>query len=289
MERTDLLLSATDVGEHELMSKDLDFKTVRNIRDLGGYKTKDGRVVKHHLLYRGVNISNLNSDNDIQKFLDLHIKTIFDLRSRDEASSMPDPRIPGTRYIRRPGMIFNGNDTIDFSPDGIARFLRGDLAKQYNMSNNSSPEDVFNLMYRRMLLNRETFSELFDVLLDREVPVYFHCAAGKDRTGAAAILILLSLGVSRQDAIKDYLLTNECYKSKINELYKKYNAKPGQNEDLDAVAERNYTVDASMYSMELDEILEEYGDFDSFFKEYYGLGERELRYLRDTYTEKNVK
>lgn len=267
------------------MPKELDFKTVRNIRDLGGYKTKDNRTVKSGKIYRGVTISDLASDKDIQKFLELHIKTVFDLRSKAEVSKKPDPKIPGTRYIREPGMIFLGNDTIDFSPTGIAKLLNGDAAKKYGLSPDSKHEDVFNLMYRKMLRNNKTFSKLFDVLLDKEVPLYFHCAAGKDRTGAAALLILLALGVSREDAISDYLYTNECYKEKVIALYEKYDVKPGDNDDLDEIARNNYTVSADLFNKELDEIEEEYGTIENFLNKHYGLGERELRYLRDTYCE----
>lgn len=267
------------------MSKELDFKTVRNIRDLGGCKTKDGRSVKYGLLYRGITISNLSSDEDIQKFLSLHIKTIFDLRSKNEVEEKPDPKIPGTRYIREPGMIFLDNDTIDFSPEGIKRLLNTDIAKKYNLSKDTEPEEVFNLMYRKMLRNNKTYSKLFDVLLDKEVPVYFHCAAGKDRTGAAAILILLALGVSLEDAFKDYLLTNDCYKEKVESTYKKYGVKPGEKPELDEVLRNNYTVSIDLFKQEFDEIVKEYGSLDLFLNKHYGLSEREIRYLRDTYTE----
>lgn len=267
------------------MSKVLDFKSVKNIRDLGGCKTIDNRTVKSGLLYRGVTISNLSLDKDIQKFLELHIKTIFDLRSEDEVLERPDPKIPGTKYIREPGMIFFGNDSIDFSPEGIERILNSDQAKKYNISSDMSHEDLFCLMYRKMLRNHRTFSKLFDVLLDKETPVYFHCAAGKDRTGAAALLILLALGVDRQEAMKDYLLTNECYKEKLEAFYAKYGVKPGDSSYVDEIARNNYTVSSDLFNQELDEILKEYKTFENFFKEVYGLGERELRYLRDTYTE----
>lgn len=39
-------------------------------------------------------------------------------------------------------------------------------------------------------------------------PAVFHCHGGKDRTGFAAAAVLLTLGYSRQDAVRDYLTTN---------------------------------------------------------------------------------
>jgi hypothetical protein len=59
--------------------------------------------------------------------------------------------------------------------------------------------------------NSPRFAELFHHLLDTDAPMVFHCTAGKDRTGVAAALILLALGVPRDVVLQDYLLTNKHY------------------------------------------------------------------------------
>jgi protein tyrosine/serine phosphatase len=41
----------------------------------------------------------------------------------------------------------------------------------------------------------------------RSYPLVFHCAAGKDRTGVLAALILDIVGVERQAIVEDYVLT----------------------------------------------------------------------------------
>jgi protein-tyrosine phosphatase len=56
------------------------------------------------------------------------------------------------------------------------------------------------------------FAALFALLLESDSPLVFHCTAGKDRTGFAAAMILLSLGVPRDVVMQDYLLTNAHYK-----------------------------------------------------------------------------
>ena len=53
--------------------------------------------------------------------------------------------------------------------------------------------------------------EVVRLLLDNDSPIVFHCTAGKDRTGFAAALILLTLGVPRNVVMHDYLLTNALY------------------------------------------------------------------------------
>jgi protein-tyrosine phosphatase len=66
----------------------------------------------------------------------------------------------------------------------------------------------------RALVNDEAhrFAELFEPLLQAEAPLVFHCTAGKDRTGFAAAMILLALGVQRDLVLQDYLLTNRHFR-----------------------------------------------------------------------------
>ena len=65
-------------------------------------------------------------------------------------------------------------------------------------------------LYRGLINDRsDRFAELFEHLIDSDAPSVFHCTAGKDRTGIAAALVLLALGVSRDMVLADYLLTNE--------------------------------------------------------------------------------
>jgi protein-tyrosine phosphatase len=47
-----------------------------------------------------------------------------------------------------------------------------------------------------------------EVMAEEAHPVAFHCAAGKDRTGILASLLLSALGVSDDDIGRDYELTN---------------------------------------------------------------------------------
>jgi len=60
--------------------------------------------------------------------------------------------------------------------------------------------------------NTSQFASLFEQLLLEDTPLVFHCTAGKDRTGFAAALVLLALGVSREVVMQDYLLTNGLYR-----------------------------------------------------------------------------
>lgn len=90
-------------------------------------------------------------------------------------------------------------------------------AKEMALSGHTlTPEIAMDLMrdtYRAFVAhNTREFATLFEHLLDNDTPLVFHCTAGKDRTGFAAALILLALGVSREVVMQDYLLTNGFYR-----------------------------------------------------------------------------
>jgi protein-tyrosine phosphatase len=68
-------------------------------------------------------------------------------------------------------------------------------------------------LYRALVNDQAArYAEFFAHLLDSRGPVAFHCTAGKDRTGLAAALVLLALGVPREVVMQDYLLSNELYR-----------------------------------------------------------------------------
>jgi len=71
------------------------------------------------------------------------------------------------------------------------------------------------LIYRQMLTGNKAFKELFRALEAGETPILFHCTAGKDRTGVAAMLILLALGASDETICADYARTNLCRAAEI--------------------------------------------------------------------------
>lgn len=68
-------------------------------------------------------------------------------------------------------------------------------------------------LYRAMMQSESAlaaYRDFFDLLLAGPQTLLWHCSAGKDRAGIAAALVLCALGVSRQEIMEDYLLTNRC-------------------------------------------------------------------------------
>jgi protein-tyrosine phosphatase len=166
----------------------------RNFRDLGGYATEDGRRVRRGRLFRsGAPVGLTAADRARLEALGLH--RVIDLRSREERVREPAawPLAPGA-----------GVREFDYSmdPDDYLGLMRPDI----------TPDELEALMcrfYRRMPYDYEApYSALFTELLEARGAVAFHCAAGKDRTGIAAALVLSVLGVARETVIDDYLVSN---------------------------------------------------------------------------------
>ncbi len=74
-------------------------------------------------------------------------------------------------------------------------------------------------MYRQMLFGNKAYKELFRALEAGETPILFHCSAGKDRTGVAAMLILLALGASDETICADFVRTNVCRAAEMEKIW----------------------------------------------------------------------
>lgn len=166
-----------------------------NLRDLGGYATDGGGRVKRGLLYRSGTMSRL-TPNDELHLSELGIATVCDLRRPGERAAEP------TRWCEPAGVHYWSRDYAETS--GVL----GDVIR----STEATPDAMRAAMitvYRSIPVDHApSYRFMFERLLGGHVPLLFNCAAGKDRTGVAAALILQVLGVSRDTIYEDYLLTN---------------------------------------------------------------------------------
>jgi chitinase len=143
----------------------------RNGRDLGGLKGLGGKTLAYRKLFRGgaIHGSRTNSTGKANMRAE-GIKAEVDLR---EASDVPSKSPLG---------------------EDIA-FLAPGFDSGYN-----------EMIKRNQPKVKETFCFVVQCLRENK-PVYFHCAAGRDRTGTLAVLLEGALGVSESDMAKDYELT----------------------------------------------------------------------------------
>ncbi len=169
----------------------------RNFRDLGGYRTGEGRLVRPNTLFRSGTMHNL-TDSDHAYLAKLGLRTVIDLRTTEERAAeptaWPDDAVEHLYF--------------DYEMENSMGELRQQFLKQQ-----VQPDDVRKAMigmYRSIAYDHaDQYRELFGRLADDQLPLAFHCSAGKDRAGTAAALILSALGVPRETVVQDYALSDQ--------------------------------------------------------------------------------
>lgn len=167
-----------------------------NLRDLGGLRTADGRAVRAGLLFRSA-APRAGSSVTAEFCRKLGIGAVFDLRSAAERGPDPIPHPFGPE-------VFVWRNTSDRDAGDPAHII--DACLKSRAETREVMIGVYAEMPARLAI---AISALVNHLLDKNEPILFHCAAGKDRTGFTAAILLALLGVSRNDIYADYLETNK--------------------------------------------------------------------------------
>ena len=239
---------------------------VTNFRDLGGYHTPYGQIAYGNF-YRGAWLR--KTTEAAKQYIDgLHIKNILDLRSPVETLHKEDYLPPRCTYARysAAGMMDDPRYHDHFDIDLLVQNGHLDEIEIY-----------LKKTYTVMGIGSEAMQYLFDKIKKHETPLYFHCSAGKDRTGVSGALIMLLLGASQEDVMHDYLLSN-VYRREVNE--KRISAYP---ERMHAALRPLYYVKPEYLQLTLDHILERYGTFENYFEKEYGIDEEMRHQIRAWY------
>src|SRR5258706_9570972 len=169
-----------------------------NCRDIGDYRTSDGRIVRWRQIFRSNHLGHL-TEADIEVLRPLGLKSAFDFRGTEE------------RVAAICGLAGIAVHSLPIEPTVVAA-LRARLADGVPLSS-ADAVGVMRESYRNYVRhNTPSFRALFALLLEDRAPLVIHCTAGKDRTGFACALILHSLGVPDDLIAEDYLLTNRFYR-----------------------------------------------------------------------------
>ena len=255
------------------MSDILGIEKKRNLRDLGGYKTRNGKHVKKGYFFRSSRL--MDFDQAELKILNsLNIKKIYDLRSKEEVKDSPDPMLKGAEYIHSSAATRADGTEVNFSPAAL-------IAE--NVYSKESNDEFTHKVYGNLPFSY-AYKRMFEDIVAGNVPILFHCSAGKDRTGIAAILILLALGVDEETAMYDYMLTNEYRKEYIERFRKDFPLTKLDGELAGMLlAYEGVTYTNADYSLK--RIKEKYENYDEYFEKEYNLDKDALQRLRDLYTE----
>ncbi len=163
-----------------------------NTRDLGGLATDGGGRTRFGRLLRAGTLQDLTADDVTHLTEELGVRTVVDLRLADEAAREGSALsgIPAVRYFSLP-LSSTGNVRSDIVADGAEM----DIVGHYVALLGGSAANI--------VAAARIFSD------DTTTPAIFHCAAGKDRTGVLAAVVLDAVGVSREEIIADYALTGQ--------------------------------------------------------------------------------
>lgn len=245
------------------------FPAVKNIRELGGIEARDGRRVRRGLLYRGSALDDL--DGAQRHAVDgLGLRHVFDLRAASEATEHPEYVPAGAAYQRVAGMYEPNGAEMDFSPDAIAR-----------MQSVGSADDIMRTLYLTMVRGNDALQALAELLAAGAGPLYFHCSAGKDRTGIATALILTILGVCDEAIEENFLLTNR-YRAEL--IDNPPSPLPPYLGSVEMWRRAN-----SVHEADLRAVLAAMGtqgpEREAFLLDEYGLGSEKLASIRRLYLE----
>ena len=256
----------------------IDIPSVPNLRDIGGYATAGGGRVRTGQLYRSVELDHLGGE-DLDSFTRLGIRTIYDLRTEAERQAQPDVVPEGVEQVHC--------DVLKDSPGaGPAQLMKvlSDPSEAEQMLGGGKSLKLFETGYREIVslpsaLN--AYRAFFTgIAQDERRPALFHCTTGKDRTGWAAAATLLLLGVSEDDVLYDYGLTNRDLLPALKPIFEQFRAAGGDPELLHPVV----GVDPAYLLTALDEMKRRFGSVEGYFADGLGIDEKSQQALRDGLT-----
>ncbi|WP_236904034.1 tyrosine-protein phosphatase [Comamonas serinivorans] len=231
-----------------------------NFRDLGGYLGADGRRVVWRRLFRSDNLARL-TPQDYEAIQGLRVQRSFDFRGQHERAASPYELLGLTQH------------SLPIEPTVVQG-----LQELVAAGEQVTPVIAVSLMqdtYRGFVNhNAERFAALFQALLSSDDPLVFHCTAGKDRTGFAAALILHVLGVSQDDIMADYLLTNA--------LYQRPDTPHATNTPIE-VLRVIWQVQPDFLTAAFEAVDAGWGNTDTYLRDALGVGADAQRELRARY------
>jgi protein-tyrosine phosphatase len=252
-----LSVIGTEVTHHQRW---IELEGADNTRDLGGLPVADGGRTRFHRLLRAGTLQDLTADDVRYLTEDLGIRTVVDLRLPDEAEREGSALsgIPAVRYLCLP-LSSAGNIRSDIVADGAEI----DIVAHYVALLEGSAANIVTAV--------RAFAD------DLSRPAIFHCAAGKDRTGVLAAVVLDAVGVSREAIIADYALTGQRMKQISARLLRLATYRDMQA--LSRGIKGAGTAEEESMAAFLDELHGRYGSAAGYLSAH-GVSSRELTALR---------
>lgn len=266
-----------------MYDKKLTQKKLFNARDMGGMPTKDGKKIKPKKLIRSGKIHKAPQETLISIRDEFNLKHLIDLRIFTETEDHPDPAIDGVENHHFP--------LLCTATPGITRekSMRVTMAKEARRikSEFGNADNYMIAMYKQILFGEEpkkALCDFFNVFINNDGCMLWHCSGGKDRTGIIAMLIAGILDVDEETIIGDYCLSQRFQRK--NFFFKRFglHVTPLASTFKDILfgmmnSKRIYIESA------INAIKEKYGSFENYATEYLSLTKDQLAIAKNKYLE----
>jgi protein-tyrosine phosphatase len=246
--------------------------SVDNLRDLGGWAAADGRVVAHGHLYRSAQLSRL--DPAEPAIAGLGIRSVFDFRTEIERDAQPD-QLPTGATVHVLDILA---DSPAAAPAEMLQIIADPSQAEAKLGDGQA-EVIFENAYREAISLPSAgagYRAFYEAIAeDPHRPALFHCTTGKDRTGWCAASLLLLLGVSDDDVVAEYLLTNVQLLPALQPFFDDFAAKGGNPDVLLPV----FGVRPQYLQAALDEMRARHGTIDAYLADI-GVSARAIDAIR---------
>jgi len=253
---------------------------VPNLRDVGGYQTRDGATVARGLAYRSDTFYPMSAE-DKKKLEVLGLKYDYDLRTTAEVKLQPDEMPAGVRYE-----LLNVLADAKSAAPAQLEALMHDPPKADKVLGGGKIDDLFIEGYREFVSlpsANQAYRTLFLSLADKKnAPGVFHCTTGKDRTGWAAAALLTLLGVPEETVYEDFMLSNTYVLPQFKKAIDGFVAAGGDREIALAI----FGVKKEYLAASFDEMKNRYGTIEDYFTKALGIDSAGQEKLRDLFLEK---
>jgi protein-tyrosine phosphatase len=257
----------------------LGIATVPNLRDVGGYNTRDGATVVRGLVYRSDTFHPMSAE-DIAKLKRLGLKNVYDLRTSTEVKVKPDQLPSGVQYH----LLNVLADAKSAAPAQLEALMH--QPKKANAAlGGGKIEALFIEGYREFVSlpsARQSYRTLFQSLADPQtLPAVFHCTTGKDRTGWAAAALLTLLGVPPETVMADFMRSNDNTLPQFKHAIDSFAAAGGDRDIPVAI----FGVKRAYLEASFNEMRKHYGTIENYFAEGLDIDAAGQEVLRDVLLE----
>ena len=241
--------------------------SVSNFRDVS-----IGSKMNKNLLFRCAKLSTLN-EQDIRVLENLNPHSIIDFRDPKEIEKAPDNLSLKLlkEYVNLP-----------ISASTLSRMVAqkeidGDSVKSY--------EKVMEDSYRMYINNhKKVLVTFFEILLtSNNLPIIFHCSAGKDRTGIASFMIQSIFKNPIDKILENYLISNDLLTIKAATAEQKTNSSKQDTQVTKNMLITLGKVQTSYLNAAIDEIEKKYISLENYFISQLGLKHNDIQKIQQIF------